>query len=186
MNLNQSNFWKYRYECFGRILTTRIAKQLQCSMHLRNCVHARVIILIYGRSYISYNIIIQPVTIMIFMIAQANRYIPQEDLKEKYRMPRIDRIETYCKGIKSIGLATNLQITVKQMPNNTIHVMVTAASQSPKEEFDKAVGYVLGEFVKVYNYKLQELPLHAQWIPCMTTVGMPCQCQVLANCKYNT
>ena len=80
--------------------------------------------------------------------------MPQEDLKEKYRLPRIDRIRTYCKSIKSIGLATNLQIIVEQMPNDTIHVTVTADPQSPKKEFDKAVDYIIGEFIKVRNYQV--------------------------------
>lgn len=77
-------------------------------------------------------------------------YIPQEDLKDRYKLPRIDRIRTYCKSIKSIGLVTDLKIVVENIEqNNTIHVKVTAHPQSPKKDFDKAVGYIVGEFIKV-------------------------------------
>ena len=80
---------------------------------------------------------------------QASRYVPQEDLKDKYKLPRIDRIRTFCKSIKSIGLATNLQTAVEQKPNDTIHVTVTADPQSSKKEFDTAIDYIIGEFIKV-------------------------------------
>ena len=76
-------------------------------------------------------------------------YLPQEDLKTKYKMPRIDRIKTYCKSIKSIGLATELRIEVENTLNNTIHITVIAHPQSPQKDFDKAFSYIVGEFVKV-------------------------------------
>lgn len=73
----------------------------------------------------------------------------QEDLKDKYKLPRTDRIRAFCKCIRSIGLATKLQADVDQMPNGTIHVTVTADPQSPKKEFDLAIDYIIGEFIKV-------------------------------------
>lgn len=76
-------------------------------------------------------------------------YLPQEDLKERYRQPRTDRIKTYCRSIKHIGSATNLQITVEEKPNGTIHITVTAHPLSPHSEFEKAVQYIVGEFIKV-------------------------------------
>lgn len=75
--------------------------------------------------------------------------MPQEDLKEKYKLPRIDRIQAYCKSIKSIGLATQLDIKVENSQNGTVHVIVTAHPQSPQKDFDKAVGYIIGEFIRV-------------------------------------
>lgn len=88
--------------------------------------------------------------VMVFFV-QASWYMPQEDLKDKYKLPRTDRIKMVCKCIKSIGLATNLQIAVEQMPNDTIHVTVTADPQSPKKEFDTAIDYIIGEFIKVHS-----------------------------------
>ena len=64
-------------------------------------------------------------------------------------MPRIDRIITYCKSIKSIGLATDLKIDVKNTLNDTIHITVTAHPQSPQKGFDKAFSYIVGEFINV-------------------------------------
>lgn len=75
--------------------------------------------------------------------------MPQEDLKDKYKLPRIDRIRTYCKSIKSIGLATDLKIVVENKLKDIVHVTVTAHPQSPQKDFDKAVGYIIGEFIKV-------------------------------------
>ena len=73
----------------------------------------------------------------------------QEDLKKKYKQPRIDRIKMYCASIKSIGLATNLKITVEKKHKNIIEVSLSADPHSPKEALGKALGYVIGEFIKV-------------------------------------
>ena len=76
-------------------------------------------------------------------------YLEQEDLKTKYKQPRIDRIELYCKSIKSIGLATNLTISVEKKDKDIIKIAVSADPQSPKEALEKALNYVIGEFIKV-------------------------------------
>ena len=83
------------------------------------------------------NLVLQPV------------YLEQEDLKEKYKQPRIDRIRQYCKSIKSIGLATNLGISVDEKDKGIIKISVSADPQSPKEALEKALNYVIGEFIKV-------------------------------------
>ena len=85
--------------------------------------------------------------------SSVSKCLSLEDLKEKYKhmkQPRIDRIEVYCKSIKSIGLAINLQIVVeKQDKDPAIKVLLSADPQSPKEALQKALSYVIGEFVKV-------------------------------------
>ena len=59
----------------------------------------------------------------------------------------------YCKGIKSIGLATNLQINLavenQDKDKADVNVSLSADPQSPKEAIQKALAYVIGEFVKV-------------------------------------
>ena len=71
-------------------------------------------------------------------------------MKKKYEQPlRIDRIEMYCKSIKSIGLATNLHIKVEPKDKGIIKVTVSADPQNPKEALEKAVQYIIGEFIKV-------------------------------------
>ena len=76
-------------------------------------------------------------------------YLEQEDLKKKYKQPRIDRIELYCNSIKSIGLATNLTISVEKKEKDIIKISVSADPQSPQEALEKALNYVIGEFIKV-------------------------------------
>ena len=78
----------------------------------------------------------------------------QADLKTKYKQPRIDRIKEYCRSIKSIGLATNLGILVENKDKGIIKVSVSADPQSPKEALEKALNYIIGEFIKVRPIKL--------------------------------
>ena len=70
-------------------------------------------------------------------------------MKTKYKQPRIDRIKEYCRSIKSIGLATNLGILVENKDKGIIKVSVSADPQSPKEALEKALNYIIGEFIKV-------------------------------------
>jgi hypothetical protein len=70
-------------------------------------------------------------------------------LKTKYKQPRLDRIKLYCNSIKSIGLATSLKISVDEKDKGIIKISVSADSQSPKEALEKALNYVIGEFIKV-------------------------------------
>ena len=75
-------------------------------------------------------------------------------MKTKYKQPRIDRIKEYCRSIKSIGLATNLGILVENKDKGIIKVSVSADPQSPKEALEKALNYIIGEFIKVRPIKL--------------------------------
>ena len=90
------------------------------------------------------------------------RYLEQDDLKEKYKQPRIDRIEVYCRSIKCIGLATNLKIAVEKKEKDIIKVTVSADPHNPKEALEKALNYIIGEFIKVrFKHKAGTLPSQA-------------------------
>ena len=70
-------------------------------------------------------------------------------MKTKYKQPRIDRIKEYCRSIKCIGLATNLEISVENKDKGIIKISVSADPQSSKEALEKALNYIIGEFIKV-------------------------------------
>ena len=68
-------------------------------------------------------------------------------MKTKYKQPRIDRIKEYCRSIK--GLATNLEISVENKNKGIVKISVSADPQSSKEALEKALNYIIGEFIKV-------------------------------------
>ena len=68
-------------------------------------------------------------------------------MKTKYKQPRIDRIKEYCRSIK--GLVTNLEISVENKNKGIIKISVSTDPQSSKEALEKALNYIIGEFIKV-------------------------------------